>query len=196
MLCDPSVAFDLLVEIHLTAWAVACVLAFGVYYCFDECRMNPEFDNQLHCLSGVILFNKPLFGTLMCGFGGAVVLAVAKRAAETCDTAALVMLKLMFVFLLVVVNYDIRDHRVVHFTALGGLVVAGTLFVLHTAIASMYLQYVYFGTTALFAGVIFLNATVTKWTSPYMTLQALNEIAWVFFLGLYVFVYALVEPGR
>jgi hypothetical protein len=66
----------------------------------------------------------------------------------------------------------------------------------HTAIASMYLQYVYFGTTALFAGVIFLNATVTKWTSPYMTLQALNEIAWVFFLGLYVFVYALVEPGR
>ncbi len=41
-----------------------------------------------------------------------------------------------------------------------------------------------------------MNATVTKWTSPYMTLQALNEIAWVFFLGLYVFVYALVEPGR
>lgn len=191
MLCDTSAAFDLLIEIHLAAWAVACVLAFCVYYCYDECRMNPEFDNQLHCLSGVILFNKPLFGTLMCGLGGAVVLAVTKRATETCDVFTLVLLMLMFLCLLLVVIYDIRDYKTTHFFALGGLVVAGTLFVLHTAASPAYLQYVYLAITALFAWTIALNTAVTNWAPPYMTVQALNEIAWVFFLVLYVFVYAL-----
>ena len=191
MLCDTSASFDLLIQVHMVVWAVACVGAFCVYYSYDECRANPEFENQMRCLSGVIVFNKPLFGTLMCGFGGAVVLAVAKRATETCDTATLALLMVMFLCLLVVVVYDIRDHSTVHFWALGGLVIAGTLFVLHTASAPVLLQYAYLAITALFAGVVAFNAAVTNWTPPCMTVQALNEIAWVFFLCLYVFVYAL-----
>ena len=160
---------------NLIAWTIACALAFLVYYSSDEYRVNPDFNNQLHCLSGMILCNRPLFSTLMCGFGGAVLLASVDKMRD--DVYALVLLILMFSGLLLVVHYDVKDYREVHFTSLGVLVITGTLYVIrmvHDPIST-----IYFTATGLFVFTLLANFFFTHWVSPFMTVQALMEMVWV-----------------
>ena len=182
------VTVDLSVDFHLIVWAMANVAAFAYYYSFASARINPDFQNQLHCISGVILCNRPLFGTLMSGFGGAVVLAVARRARDS--LALTVLLVLMFCALVSVVHYDVRDHRSIHFTSLGVLVVVGTLFVISVGLQPDVLCNIYYGITIAFVFLLLFNVTYTRWVPPFMTIQALMEMAWVVGLGVCVLVYA------
>jgi hypothetical protein len=164
-----------LLFINLMAWTLACALAFVVYYSFSEYRINPDFNNQLHCLSGVILCNRPLFSTLMCGFGGAVLLASVDKARG--DSYALVLLILMFCGLLLVVHCDVRDYRELHFTSLGILMITGTLYV--TKMVHDPISIIYFTATGLFVFTLLVNVFFTRWVPPYMTVQALMEMVWV-----------------
>ena len=182
---------DTIRQIHLAIWTVACIMAFIVYYCYEEYRVNKEFENQLHSLSGVIVFNKPLFGTLMCGFGGAIIMLVSGRIDD--DPCAMVLLILMFTGLIALVNYDVRKHRSVHFVSLGLLIAAGSVFLVWVDLNSVLLLAIYFGVAALFVVVIVLNFSCTAWKPPFMTLQALLEIVWVFMLGLCVIVFAVSD---
>ena len=171
---------DLALDVHLCAWAVACVLAFAFFYAlYDECRYNPEFEGQLHCLSGVILCGRELFGTLLCGFGGAVLLASVERVRA--DEWATLLLMIMFAGLMVVVHYDVRAHKPAHFTGLGVLLLAGTLYLRRTVgdggrLACLW--YLYVASTSLFVVVLACNVCATRWAPPFMTLQALAEIVW------------------
>lgn len=186
---DQRYAVEMLVQLHLAAWTLGCIGAFLVYYCFEEVRCNPEFQDQLHCLSGVILYNRPLFGTLLCGFGGALFMAAAERVHE--DPLAMMFLILMFVALVVVVNYDVGSHKPAHFMALGLLMVSGTAFLVCVGLASEVLRYLYFASTILFVLILALNVLVTRWAPPFMTAQAVAEIAWVAVFAVAVVLFAL-----
>jgi hypothetical protein len=180
----------LLVNAHMWLWAVASAVAFVVYYSSEECRLNPEFNDQLHTLSGIIVYGPELFGTLMSGFGGAVLLASADRVRG--DACGLGLLLLMFVALLVVVHYDVRKHRTVHFVALGLLLLAGTLFLWHVMCDQGWMLWYWFVVaTALFVGILGLNVSVTQWVTPFLTVQAVIEIVWVLSLMCAVMGYAL-----
>jgi hypothetical protein len=186
---DERYAVEMLVQFHLAFWTIGCIGAFVMYYCFAEVRSNPDFQDQMHCLSGVILFNRPLFGTLLCGFGGAIFMAAAERVHES--PLAMVCLILMFVALVVVVNYDVCAHKSVHFSALGLLMVSGTAFLLCVGLESEYMRYLYFSSTILFVLVLILNVLVTRWAPPFMTVQAITEIVWVGVFAVAVLAFAL-----
>ena len=182
-------AAEMIVQLHLGVWTMGCIGAFLIYYCFEEVRRNPEFQDQMHCLSGVILYNRPLFGTLLCGFGGAIFMAAAERVNGS--AVAMLFLVLMFCSLVVVVNYDIREHRSVHFSALGLLIVSGTAFLLCVGLEPVYLRLVYFSVTVLFVLMLALNVFCLRWTPPFMTAQAIAEIVWVAVFAASVLVFSL-----
>jgi len=165
---------------HLFLCTLACIIAFSVYYSCEEHRVNPAFANQLHCLSGMILCNRPLFSTLMCGLGGAVLLSVASRV----DGAVLLIVLLMFWALVVVVQYDVREHPSVHFAALAVEMGSATALLTVETIDPWFVVPVYYGITIAFLLVMALNFSWLAWTPPFMTLQALVEIAWVCVLSL------------
>ena len=179
MTCEDPVTSSIL-QWHLFLWSLACIIAFSVYYSCEEHRVNPAFANQLHCLSGMILCNRPLFSTLMCGMGGAVLLSVASRV----EGAVLLIVLAMFWALVVVVQYDVRDHPGVHFGALAVEMVAATALLTVESIDPWFVVPVYYCVTGLFLLVMVLNFSWLAWTPPFMTLQALVEIAWVFVLGV------------
>ena len=192
--CDSEhLIIDRIIQAHLAVWTVACAVAFIVYYSKAEVRHNPRFEGQLHSLSGVIVHDKPLFGTLMCGFGGAVVVAVAGRITETCDWVGLLLLIAMFCGLLAVVNYDVRDYRSAHFASLAVVVGFGTWFVIWVDVRAWFVAVCYYVFTTVFVFMIVLNAGYTKWTPPFMTLQALTEIVWAVALCACVVAFAIEE---
>jgi len=193
MECESESTIDLIIQIHLAVWTVACAIAFIYYYCQPSVRHNPRFQDQLHTLSGVMVHDKPLFGTLMCGFGGAVVVAVAGRITATCDWVGLLLLIAMFCGLLAVVNYDVRDHRSAHFASLAVVVGFGTWFVVWVDVRSWYIAVVYYIMTAVFGGMLAFNAVYAKWAPPFMTLQAITEIVWAVALCVCVVAFALEE---
>jgi hypothetical protein len=181
---------DLLLNVHVWLWAAACAVAFAVYYSYEECRRNPDFHDQMHTLSGIIIYGQALFGTLLSGFGGAVLLASAKRVHG--DAWAVGMLLWMFVGLLVVVHYDVRAYRTVHFTALGMLLVAGTLYLWRVVSDQGWMLWYWFAvSTALFVVVLGVNVCFTQWAPPFLTVQAVVEIIWVLALAGAVMGYAL-----
>ena len=169
-------AADLALDVNLVAWMLACAAAILFYYSDPHSRANPVFENQLHCLSGVILCNRLLFGTVLSGFGGAVLLSSADRVRG--DLYATVLLMLMFMALMVVVHYDVEDYKPAHFSALAALLAAGSLYVWHT-LADGWLWWAYVAATGLFVLVLLINIVYTRWLPPYMTAQALAEILWV-----------------
>jgi hypothetical protein len=190
---DSSTAIETIIHVHLAVWTIACIIAFLVYYCRSEVRHNQHFEGQLHTLSGVIVYNKPLFGTLMCGFGGAVLVAVTERITETCDWLALLILIVLFCSLLSVVNYDVHDYRIAHFVSLGVLVAFGTWFVVWVGVRPLYVSICYYGITFVFLFMLALNRFYMNWVPPFMTLQALAEIAWVMALCVCILVFSLEE---
>ena len=179
---------ELVLDVHLCIWALACVLAFLYFYNHDAYSRNPEMEYQLRCLSGIIVCDPPLFGTLMCGFGGAAVAASIGRARR--EPYAVVVLLLVYCVLLVIVHYDVKAHRGPHFIALGVLLVVGSLYV-RQIFPSGWLLYVYFAATALFVGVVLFNVAYTKWKSPWLTVQAVVEILWVLALTTAVVAYGV-----
>jgi hypothetical protein len=191
--CDSGWIIDRIIQAHLAVWTVACVIAFLAFYLQPNMRHNPHFNDQLQTLSGLMVQDKPLFGTLMCGFGGAVVVAVVGRITETCDWLALLLLIVLFISLLSVVNYDVHCFKTVHFMSLGVLVAFGTWFVIRVDVQPPYLGYCYYGITFVFVLMIAFNTFYMKWTPPFMTLQALAEIAWAFALCACMLAFALEE---
>ena len=168
---------DTIRQLHLAAWAIACIIAFVCYYCFEEYRINKAQGNQLHCLSGVIVFNKPLFGTLMCGFGGAIIMLVSGRLDD--DPVGMVLLILMFIGLIALVNYDVCAYRYMHFASLGLLITAGSVFLLWVCVQPVLLLAVYFGVAVTFVMLFLINVSCTLWAPPFLTLQAVVEIIWM-----------------
>ena len=179
---------ELVLDVHLCAWALACALAFLYFYSCETCRKNPDMEFQMRCLSGIILCDQPLFGTLLCGFSGAAVAASVGRAHG--EPYLMALLLLVFSTLLVIVHYDVRAHRGPHFTALGVLVLVGSLYVLQI-FPDGWLFYTYFITTMLFIAVVLFNVTYTGWKSPWLTVQAVAEIVWVLALVTCVIVYGV-----
>lgn len=189
--CGSDSIIDLIINIHLAAWTVAVAMAFAVYYAQAEVRHNPRFEGQLHTLSGVIVYDKPLFGTLMCGFGGAVVVAVTERISETCDWLAMVLLIVMFCSLLAVVNYDVLAYRTAHFASLAVMITFGTWFVVQVNVKPWYVCFSYYGVTAFFVFMITFNTFYMNWVPPFMTVQALAEIVWVVALSACMLAFSL-----
>jgi len=179
---------ELVLDVHVCAWALACAFAFLYFYSHETYSRNPDMEFQLRCLSGIIVCDQSLFGTLLCGFSGAAVAANIGRARR--DPYLLVLLLLVHFVLLVIVHYDVRAHRGPHFVALGALVVIGTLYV-RQIFPDGWLFYVYFMTTMLFIAVVLFNVTCTEWKSPWLTVQAVVEIAWVLVLAVCVITYGL-----
>lgn len=175
---------DVLLNAHMWAWA--CAVAFAVYY--SHGHLNPEFPDQMHTLSGIMVYGPELFGTLLSGFAGAVLLASASRVRG--DVWALLMLLLMYVGLLVLVHYDVRSHRTVHYVALGVLLVAGALY-LWRVVEGWTLWYLFAAATGTFVMVILVNVCLTRWAPPFMTVQAVVEILWVLSLMGAVMGYAV-----
>jgi hypothetical protein len=179
MTCVDAVSLSIL-QWNLVLCTAACTTALIVYYCCEEHRVNPAFANQLHCLSGMILCNRPLFSTLMCGLGGAVLLLVASRV----EGMVVLVVLLMFWALVVVVQYDVREHPGVHFGALALEMGSATALLTIESIDPWFVVPVYYSITFAFLLVMALNFSWLAWTPPYMTLQALVEIAWVFVLSV------------
>ena len=171
---EPTTTTPLL-QLHLALASLACIAAFAAYYSCAEHRTNPEFAGQLHCLSGMILCNRPLFGTLLCGLAGAT-LAALLRPADACGAALLLG---MYWALLVVVLYDVRAHTAVHFGALVVEIVCATAYVATAAAVDESVLLAYYAVTGAFALVMLANFACLQWAPPFMTVQALAEIAWV-----------------
>jgi len=178
MTCVDPVASSIL-QWHPVLWSLACIAVFIVYYSYEEHRLNPDFENQLHCLSGMILCNRPLFSTLMCGMGGAVLLSVASRV----EGPVLLIVIAMFWALVVVVQYDVREHPGVHFVALAVEMGCATALLTVESIEPWFAVPVYYSVTVVFLLVMILNFSWLDWAPPFMTLQALVEILWVVVLG-------------
>jgi hypothetical protein len=191
--CDADWIIDRIIQVHLAAWTVACVVAFLAYYLQPDMRHNPRFNGQLQTLSGLMVHDKPLFGTLMCGFGGAVVVAVVGRITETCDWVAMLLLIVLFSSLLAVVNYDVHDFRTAHFASLAVLATFGTCFVTRVDVHPPYIRYCFYIATGVFGFMIAFNTFYMRWTPPFMTLQAMTEIVWAFSLCACVLAFALEE---
>ena len=103
------------------------------------------------------------------------------------------LLIVLFISLLSVVNYDVHCFKTVHFMSLGVLVAFGTWFVIRVDVQPPYLGYCYYGITFVFVLMIAFNTFYMKWTPPFMTLQALAEIAWAFALCACMLAFALEE---
>lgn len=176
MLHDPSA--ERLLQVHLLLSATASVVAFAAYYSCSGHRSNPAFAGQLHCLSGMILCNRPLFSTLLCGLAGALLAALLPA-----DAIGVALLLGMYWALVVVVQYDVHSHAAVHFGALAaemGLATAYVAVMGDGGPASL----VYYAATGAFLLVMAVNFTCLLWTPPFMTVQALVEVAWVCALGV------------
>ena len=165
-----SLSIDFLV--YLTA--VINVVAFLIFYFQKNHRCNPEFANQLHCVSGIILCNKPFFGFLVHSLGGMILLSVGLN---TRSEASLLMLALMYLSLSAVVNFDVKGFKPIHFTSLAGVLIFSMAFVWMQC--SVSIQTTYTAVSAAFVLVILFNCTITRWDWPWMDVQALVEIVWI-----------------
>ena len=166
------------------------VLAFIVFYSFESYRCNAEFNGQMHCVSGIILCNKPLFGFLMHCVGGMVLLAAGLRAsASSSPETSLLALALMYASLSGVVNFDVRDFKPLHFTFLAGVLVFSIAFICLQCDNVTIAVYVFIST--FFVCIILFNFTCMRWKWPWMDVQASVEIVWVLCLLVCVVLYCM-----
>ena len=160
----------LILSISVTAFL------FVVFYSRKGSRCNSEFAGQLHCLSGIMVCNKPLFGVCMHCVGGMLLLSVGLRV-DTDKEVSLLMLAFMFASLSGVVNFDVRDHKPVHFCFLAGVLAFSMAFVWLQC--SDVCRLVYSLISVAFVLLIVFNFSCTNWTWHWMDIQAITEIVWV-----------------
>lgn len=179
-----------IIDILLCVAVAVTVVTFAVFYSYTDCRCNAEFGGQMHCVSGIILSNKPLFGFLVHGVGGMVLLAAGLKARESeWPETSLLMLAMMYVSLSGVVSFDVRDFKPMHFTSLAG--------VLGFSIAFVWMQCdaltraVYVSVSVIFALVIVFNFVHMRWRWPWMDVQASVEIVWVLCLLVCIILFCL-----
>jgi len=185
-------SIEVIIQCHLIVWTVACACAFTFYYCSDD-RKNPECDDQLHCPSGLMCCNLPLFGFVMCGFSGAALMSVGVTAYKSNNVAALACFLAVFKSMLMIVNFDIKKYHTVHMISLFTLIVTTTAFFVVADITSAFFLTIYYAATALFVFIMFLNFVYIGWVAPFMSLQALAEIAWLDVVVGGVIVYAVSD---
>ena len=174
---DPTTT--LVLQLHLLFSFIASAVTFAFYYSCAEHRCNPSFAGQLHCLSGMILCNRPLFSTLLCGLAGALLAAL-----RPVDAVGTVLLLGMYWSLVVVVQYDVRAHAPAHFGALAAEMVFATAYISTSRGFDAPAALAYYALTGSFLLVMVVNFACLGWTPPFMTVQALVEIAWVCALGV------------
>jgi hypothetical protein len=166
------------VDVLLCLAVSVSLLAFAVFYSKKAYRCNSEFGGQMHCVSGIILCHKPLFGFLMHSVGGTILLAAGLRASTTSSSeASLLALSLMYVSLSGVVNFDVRDFKPIHFTSLAGVLVFSVAFVWMQCDYATAMVYVFF--SVFFVAIILFNLAFARWEWPWMDVQASVEIVWV-----------------
>ena len=171
-------------------WGAACVIAFLAWYADPDARYNPQHDNQLRSLSGIMTFNKPLFSFLMSGFGIASLAGLVVRFQQH---PAAVMLSLGLCWALVgLLCFDIRDFRVLHFLSLLVFMASG-LTLTHIVDARDVPVPLCDGLFALFAGVLLVNVACAEGVYPLMTIQAVCEIMWVLVFSVWVANQAALE---
>jgi len=176
--CFVSMITEMLIQCHLIVWTIACTCAFTFYY-FSNSRKNPEFEDQLHCPSGIMLCNRLIFGFLMSCYTGAALLAVGVKLCKNDNYAALGCFMGVFVSCNLIIQFDIRQHHVVHFLSLAVFVITITAFLIIVDFKPSAMLTVYYGVTALYLFILMLNFLFLDWTPPFMTLQALAEIVWL-----------------
>lgn len=151
---------------------------FVVFYSYKSYRCNSEFAGQMHCVSGIILCNKPLFGFLMHAVGGMVLLAAGLRVNEKKSSdVSLFILALMYVSLSGVLNFDVKDFKPIHFTSLVAVLGFSIAFIWMQCDATTII--VYTSISIFFISVIIFNCIFTRWEWPWMDVQASVEIAWI-----------------
>ena len=182
----------ILLHCILNLWALLCALSLLAYYVDPACMENPEFDGQMHCISGIILCNRPYFGLLMSNFGGVLLLAIGFKVKEHEDESVFLVCLAMIIYFSFtgILNYDVRDHKTVHFSSLFILLASGSTFI-HIVRIPLWCVFVYDAVLVLFCVLMVSNFVVLKWTPPFMTIQALLEIAWVLALCFCLWVYIL-----
>ena len=116
------------IYVLLFLFLATSIVAFAVKYCQHSNRSNAEFDGQLHCLSGIILCNKPFFSFIMHCVGGLILLSNGLNV-ETDKELSLLMLAMLYVSLSGVINFDVRDHKRIHFASLFCVMVFSMVFV-------------------------------------------------------------------
>ena len=184
--CTMPTAIDVLLCIAICV----SVIMFIIFYSYKSYRCNSDFAGQMHCVSGIILCNKPLFGFLMHGVGGMVLLAAGVRVNERdSPDASLFVLALMSVSLSGVVNFDVRDFKPIHYASLVGVLGFSVAFVWMQCDATT--QLVYTSVSIFFISVIIFNCIFTRWEWPWMDVQALVEIAWILCLLVCVVLFCI-----
>lgn len=181
------------IDIMLCVFVVMSVAAFAVFYSYSDYRRNPEFENQMHCVSGIIVCNKPVFGFLMHGVGGMILLAAGLRVSEIdrSSEAPLLVLSMLYVSLSGVINFDVHNFKPVHFTCLAGILIFSVAFVCMQC--NQVTQGVYVSVSVFFTCVILFNFAYTRWSWPWMDVQASVEIVWGLCLLVCIVVYSV--PG-
>ena len=179
-----------IIDALLCIAVVASVATFAGFYSYKNYRCNTEFNGQMHCVSGIILFNKPLFGFLVHGVGGMVLLAAGLRANESqSPDVSLLMLAMMYLSLSGVVNFDVRDFKPIHFTSLAGVLGFSVAFVwLQCGVVT---RAVYLFISIFFILIILFNFTFMRWQWPWMDVQASVEIVWALCLLLLIVLYCI-----
>ncbi len=176
------------IDILLCIAVAVSLLAFGFFYSYKEWRYNPEFDDQMRCMSGIILCNKPLFGFLMHYVGGMVLLAAGLRVSHH-DETSFFILAMLYASLSGLVNFDVRDFKTIHFTCLFCVLVFSVAFI---CMHGEYVTWVVYVTvSALFLFIILFNFMYTQWKWPWMDVQASVEIAWVLCLMVCIMLFCI-----
>ncbi len=155
---------------------ICCITMFIVFYCVDCFQCNPKFNGQMRSISGIITFNQPLFGLLMHFVSGMMLLSAVLKVVSFPDTSC-ATLALLYASFSGVVSFNVNNHKPVHFFCVLGVATFGMVFVwIH---CDRILAIICLSMTSIFAFVIILNVTLTKWAWACMDIQASMEIVWV-----------------
>jgi len=173
-------------------FGIACCSAFGYFYSKREYNESPVFPGQLRSLSGIIACNKPLFGFLLHCLGGMLLLAQLSLLSNTDnDKGSVFILAMLYISLSGLINFDIFDHSPLHFFSLFGFLVFSLSFVAlrSSTMIALVMSRIYYSITGIFGVAILYNKwlvfrgqnddlPVVSNPKPYMTTQAILEVAW------------------
>ena len=161
---------------YFTVWVASCSVVFVYYYSCPSHRVEPNMANQLRCMSGIILCNRPFISALMCGAAGGMLLAVGLHIEDS--PAAMLALFCFYAGFVFMVQYDVREHHVFHFSALLVLMASAVVLVALLPLP-MLLASLFYGVSALLGAVMLVNFALLEWKPPYLTVQAVVELMWV-----------------
>ena len=181
------------VDILLYAFLVISAVAFVFQYCIKEIRCNARFDGQLHCMSGIIVSNKPFFGFVMHGVAGMILLSVGlriERGEGTQKEVSFLVMSLVYFSLSAVISFDVKECKSIHFASLFCLLVCSVGFVWLQCVPEARIAYT--AISSFFVAVILFNFTCTRWKWPWMDVQAIVEIVWVISLLVCVIGFAAI----